>query len=280
MEKIKKLYRYAKTKYELLHVKKYTTLAGTLVFFLITSIMPFAFWLSLIIGKLPIDMERLFSLPVFNSVENVLGYVRKEALEATTGASVVLVVTTLYSSTNLFYQMRRSGEIIYDVHRKKQGLKTRLAALGLLVCVLILSTAFLLVYALGSLVLSRWFPRGVELLVDYILLAILGFLLAILLNIYVCPYKRNWQDFLSGAFVTVGMWGIAAIGFSLYLKVGNLTKLYGALSTVIVFLLWLYVMMIGFIVGVIFNSEKVTKDKIKRKKREGRTHKNGKVSAN
>ena len=225
-------------------------------------------------------MERLFSLPVFNSVKNVLEYVRKEALEATTGASVVLVVTTLYSSTNLFYQMRRSGEIVYDVHRKKQGLKTRLAAFGLLFCVLVLSTAFLLVYALGSFVLSRWFPRGVELLVDYILLGVLAFLLAILLNIYVCPYKRKWRDFLSGAFVTVGMWGIAALGFSLYLKVGNLTKLYGALSTVIVFLLWLYVMMIGFIVGVIFNSEKVTKDKLKKGKRKGTAYKKGKVSTN
>ena len=280
METVKKLYRYAKTKYELLHVKKYTTLAGTLVFFLITSIMPFAFWLSLLIGKLPIDMERLFSLSVFSSVKNVLEYVRKEALEATTGASVVLVLTTLYSSTNLFYQMRRSGEIVYDVHRKKQGLKTRLAAVGLLFCVLVLSVVFLLVFALGSFVLSRWFPRGVELIVDYILLGVLAFLLAILLNVYVCPYRRKWRDFLTGALVTVGMWGIAALGFSLYLRIGNVSKLYGALSTVIVFLLWLYVMMIGFIVGVILNSEKVTKDKKRREKRKGKVYKNGKVSTN
>lgn len=259
MEKLRRVYRYAKQKYELLHVKKYTTIAGTLVFFLIMSIMPLAFWLTLIIGKLPIDTEKVLSLPVFDSVKNVLEYVQKEAMEATTGASVVLFVTTLYSSTNLFYQMRRSGEIVYDVHRKKQGLKTRLAALVLLICVLVLAVAFLLTYALGSFVLSRWFPRGVELLVDYILLGALAFFLALLLNVYVCPYKRKWRLFLSGACVTVALWALAALGFSLYLKIGNLTKLYGALSTIIVFLLWLYLMMIGFIVGVIFNSEKVVK---------------------
>lgn len=267
MERLRKAYRYVKTKYELLHVKKYTTIAGTLVFFLIMSIMPFAFWLTLIIGKLPIDTEKLFALSVFASVKNVLEYVQKEAMEATTGASVLLLFTTLYSSTNLFYQMRKSGEIVYDVHRKKQGLKTRLAALVLLLCVLVLAVAFLLVYALGSFVFSRWFPRGVELLVDYTLLGVLAFFLALLLNVYVCPYKRRWRLFLPGTCVTVGLWTIAALGFSLYLKVGNLTKLYGALSTIIVFLLWLYVMMIGFIVGVIFNSEKVVK-KRKRGKRE------------
>lgn len=259
MDRLRKAYRYVKAKYELLHLKKYTTIAGTLVFFFIMSTMPFAFWLTLLIGKLPVDTEKLFSLSVFGSVRKVLEYVQKEALEATAGASVVLLVTTLYSSTNLFYQMRRSGEIVYDVHRKKQGIKTRLAAFILLVCVLILAVAFLLVYAVGSFVLSRWVPRGVEVLADYALLTVLAFLLALLLNVYVCPYKQKWRVFLPGTYVTVGWWIIAALGFSLYLKIGNLTKLYGALSTIIVFLLWLYVMMIGFIVGVIFNSEKVLK---------------------
>lgn len=259
MDRLSKAYRYVKAKYELLHLKKYTTIAGTLVFFFIMSTMPFAFWLTLLIGKLPVDTEKLFSLSVFGSVRKVLEYVQKEALEATAGASVVLLVTTLYSSTNLFYQMRRSGEIVYDVHRKKQGIKTRLAAFILLVCVLILAVAFLFVYAVGSFLLSRWVPRGVEVLVDYALLAVLAFLLALLLNVYVCPYKQKWRVFLHGTYVTVGWWIIAALGFSLYLKIGNLTKLYGALSTIIVFLLWLYVMMIGFIVGVIFNSEKVLK---------------------
>lgn len=259
MDRLRKAYRYVKAKYELLHLKKYTTIAGTLVFFFIMSTMPFAFWLTLLIGKLPVDTEKLFSLSVFGSVRKVLEYVQKEALEATAGASVVLLVTTLYSSTNLFYQMRRSGEIVYDVHRKKQGIKTRLAAFILLVCVLILAVAFLFVYAVGSFVLSRWVPWGVEVLADYALLTVLAFLLALLLNVYVCPYKQKWRVFLPGTYVTVGWWIIAALGFSLYLKIGNLTKLYGALSTIIVFLLWLYVMMIGFIVGVIFNSEKVLK---------------------
>lgn len=259
MDKLRRTYRYVKAKYELLHLKKYTTIAGTLVFFLIMSTMPFAFWLTLLIGKLPVNTEKLFSLSVFESVRKVLEYVQKEATEATAGASIVLLVTTLYSSTNLFYQMRRSGEIVYDVHRNKQGFKTRLAAFLLLVCVLILAVAFLSVYAVGSFVLFRWFPRGVEVLVDYALLTVLAFFLALLLNVYVCPYKQKWRVFLSGTYVTVGWWIIAALGFSLYLKIGNLTKLYGALSTIIVFLLWLYVMMIGFIVGVIFNSEKVLK---------------------
>ena len=80
---------------------------------------------------------------------------------------------------------------------------------------------------------------------------------------YICPFKENIRSFLPGTLITVGAWAVAVIGFSAYLKISNMSKLYGALSTVIVFLLWLYVLMICFIVGVIFNSEKILR---KRKK--------------
>jgi hypothetical protein len=77
-----------------------------------------------------------------------------------------------------------------------------------------------------------------------------------LLNIYICPFKRPIKNFLKGTSITVVAWAVAIVGFTIYLKISNVKRLYGALSTIIVFLLWLYMLMLGFIVGVIFNSEK------------------------
>jgi membrane protein len=74
--------------------------------------------------------------------------------------------------------------------------------------------------------------------------------------------------------VTVVLWAVAIVGFSVYLKISNVGRLYGALSTLIVFLLWLYVLMIGFIVGVILNSEKVLQQD-KKKKRQIKKRKRG-----
>lgn len=273
MGKLRKVYGFFKDKYELLSLKKYTTIAGTLVFFLIMSIVPLSFWLTLLIGKLPIDTERILALPVFESVKNMLTYVQKEAMNATTGVSVILLVTTLYSSTNLFYQIRRSGEIIYDFRRKKHGLKLRLGALVLLLVVMALVIAFLLLFALGSSLFSRLLSSTWERVADYVLLIALSFMLALLLNMYICPYKAKIRRFLPGSFVTVLLWIVAVIGFSVYLKISNVDRLYGALSTIIVFLLWLYILMICFIIGVILNSEKIIEEKKadrdrKRKKRE------------
>lgn len=265
MEKLRSLYRYLKEKYVLMSLRKYTTLAGTLVFFLIMSIVPLSFWMTILIGKLPIDTERVLSLSVFGSVKNILLYVQEEAANATTSASVLLVFTTLYSATNLFYQMRKSGEIIYDFHHKHQGVRLRIGALLLLVIVMSTVIVFLLVFAFGSFFFSRILSRRWELIADYLLLAIVAFFLDLLLNMYICPHKARLKEFLPGTLLTVGLWTVAVVGFSVYLKIGNLRRLYGALSAVIVFLLWLYVLMLGFIIGVIWNSEGISKG-IKKKK--------------
>ena len=266
MEKLRALYAYLRKKYDLLSVKKYNTLAGTLVFFLIMSIVPLSFWLSLFIGKLPIPSEQILSLPVFESVKEVLFFVQTEAASATRGASLILLLTTLYSSTNLFYQMRKSGELIYDFHPKRQGLRLRLGALILLIVVMATVVAFLLVFALGSFVFSKLLSKAWERLADYALLLAVAFLLVLLLNVYIRPYKAKMKAFLPGTIWTVLAWTVAITGFSIYLKVGNLSRLYGALSTLIIFLLWLYVLMICFIVGVIFNSEKISRQRRKKHK--------------
>ncbi len=267
MKRVKKAYRFVKEKYALLSLKKYTTIAGTLVFFFIMSIMPLSFWLTLIIGRIPVDIEQILSLSVFSSVKNVLSYVQREATTATTGASIILILTSLYSATNLFYQIRRSGEIIYDFHTKEQGFKLRISALLLLIIVMAAAVTFLLVFALGSFLFSRILSSAWERIADYTLLLALAFLLVLLLNVYICPYKEKLRSFLPGTWITLAAWTVAVVGFSVYLRLGNVTRLYGALSTVIVFLLWLYVLMICFIAGVIFNSEKILRThKRKRKK--------------
>ncbi len=270
MNALKKAYAFVREKYALLSAKRYTTVAGTLVFFLIMSIMPLAFWLTLLLGRLPFDAEKILALPVFSSVRGVLDFVQKEAISATTGASVILIFTTLYSATNLFYQVRKSGELIYDYTSEERGIRLRLGALVLLIIVMAGAVAFLAVFALGSFLFSRLLPSTIEKLADYALLAALAFLLVLLLNMYICPYKEKMRRFLPGTALTVGAWAVAVVGFSVYLKISNVSRLYGALSTVIVFLLWLYILMICFIAGVIFNSEGILKRREKRVKRRGK----------
>ena len=264
MKFFRRTYLFLKEKYTLLTLKKYTTFAGTLVFFFIMSVVPLSFWLTLLIGKIPLQTEKLFNLGVFNSVKGVFLYVQKEAKNATSGVTVLLLVTSLYSSTNLFYQMRRSGEIIYHYKRHKKGFRLRIGAVALLFIVMAVMIVFLSLFALGSFLFSRYITGVWKNIADYALLFALAFGLALLLNAYICPYKTSIKNFLPGVLLTLVTWSVAVVGFSVYLHLTNMDKLYGALSVIIVFLLWLYVLMTCFIAGVIFNSERIVRERKQR----------------
>lgn len=257
MGKWKRTYGYLTDTLRLLGEKKCTTLAGTLVFFLLMSMVPMLFWATLLLGKFSFDVAETFALPGMDEVSGLLDYVRQEAQNATSGASVFLLITSLYSATNLFYQMRKSGEIIYQTSIRGQGLKTRLGAVVLLFLVLSLVVLTVLAFSIFSFFLSRLLDGGWQMIVRYLLLATLAFLLVLFLNLYVCPYTVSAKRFVLGSLLTVVAWAISIVGFGVYLKIGNLSRLYGALSAVIVFLLWLYVLTVCFVAGVIFNSRRV-----------------------
>lgn len=265
MGRWEKAWGYLSKQLRLFSRKKCTTLAGTLVFFLLMSMVPMLFWATLLLGKLPVDVTLPVSLPGLDEIGGLLDYIRQEAQNATSGASVFLLLTSLYSATNLFYQMRKSGEIIYQSPYLGRGLKTRLGAVWLLFLVLALVLLTVLAFSILSFFLSRFLEGGWETAVRYVLLVTLAFLLVLFLNLYVCPYKAPARSFLLGSFLTVVAWAVAIVGFGIYLTIGNVNRLYGALSAVIVFLLFLYVLTVCFVAGVIFNSERVLSYKKPRK---------------
>ena len=244
-----------------LAAKKYTTLAGTMAFFLVMSVVPFLFWLTLLFGKLNIDYTRLFELEIFAEFKDILLYFRDAAQNATASASVVLLVTTLYSSTNLFYHMRRSGEIIYNSTRKKGSLLIRVSAVVLIFIVMILFLAGVTLFLLGNTLLSRLFPSFVAQVSVYALFGVFMFGLLVLLNIYVCPYRIGVKSVVWGSLLTLLLGGVVSFGFTVYVSFGSMEKLYGAAVFLILFLLWLYLLMICFVIGVVFNCYLLEKDK-------------------
>ena len=257
---VRKVYNKAKNTLAYLSSKKYTTIAGTLAFFLILSIVPFIFWLTLLFGNLNLDYDQIFSLSIFAGIRDVLSYFLEAAQSATAGASVILALTTLYSSTTLFYHMRRSGEIIYDYRRRKSGILLRISALILLFVIMLLLFAEVGVFLFLGGFIRRLFHTVFAQIAVYIILAGLAFLLVLILNLHVCPYRVNLKNVVWGSLLTVLMGGVASFWFSLYLSLSSMEKLYGAITLLIVFLLWVYILMICFVTGVIVNCHGLEKE--------------------
>ncbi len=235
--------------------KRFSTLAGTLVYFLLMSVTPFLFWLALVAGD--VDLSAFTESEIFSAIAPVLEYLQTSAQGATGGAGIILVLTSLWSSTNFFYHLRRSGEIIYDNRLKKGGLSLRFSSLLAVFASLLLVVFAAAVPFLGLSVLQQIMPQWLAQLISVVFLLMAAFFIAYLLNVFACPYNLGFENTVQGVFLTVTLWIVFAVGFSVYLQFADPQKLYGAVAAVIVFLLWCYLMVNSLVIGIIYNRKNV-----------------------
>ena len=237
--------------------KRFSTIAGTLVYFLLMSIAPFIVWLTLLLGS--IDVEKYLSSALFESISPVIQYLQTSAQSAARGAGIVLIATSLYSSTNFFYHLRRSGEIIYGSNRVKGGIKLRIIS-----AVIIILTILAIAIAAAIAVAGRWLlqifmPEALCNVISAIFATLLAFASAILMNIFACPYRLKISEALTGSLLTTILWLIFIVGFAIYMQIASPGKLYGAIASIIIFLLWCYFMMCCFVIGMIKNGSDMTR---------------------
>lgn len=232
--------------------KRFTTLAGTLVYFLLMSVTPFLFWLTFLVGD--IDLSGFVSHELFEAVAPVLEYLQASAKGAAGSAGVILLLTSLWSSTNFFYHLRRSGEIIYD-SKLKRGLSLRFSSLLAVFLTILLVALSAAVPFLSYNVLENIMPRPVAQAISLAFLTMFAFFVAYFLNTFACPYKLTFEQAAAGVLLTVLLWILCAVGFSIYLQIANPQKLYGAITAVIVFLLWCYLMVSSLVIGIIYNGK-------------------------
>ena len=224
-----------------------TTIAGALAFFLVLSVVPLFFWLTLLFGREGLPEEPAFEL--FAWAEELISYLVKHAGEAASGAGVVLLLTTLWSASSFFYHLRRSGELLSGISRPHGGLRTRLlAVLFTLAVVVLLGGIVGLFILLGSLI--RPLPQPFCGMLKAFLLFGGCFFVAMLLNFYAAPKQAVEKRALESLLVAV-LWLGASTVFLVYARFGNKEQLYGALSLLIVFFLYLYWMMICLAAGLV-----------------------------
>lgn len=241
---------------------RFSTIAGTLVYFLLMSIAPFVVWITLLLGN--IQIERFLSGALFESISPFLNYLESSAQHAASGAGIILIATSLYSSTNFFYHLRRSGEIIFGSSRVKGGIKLRIIS-AIIIVLSILASAFLgAVNFAGRLVLQTFMPEILCNLIYILFAVLLTLAIVILLNIFACPYKLKISEAFVGSLLTTILWILFVVGFAVYIQFASPGKLYGAISSVIVFLLWCYFMMCCFVIGMIKNGSDMTRRQYKK----------------
>lgn len=239
--------------------RRFSTVAGTLVYFLLMSIAPFILWLTLIFGSGKLDA--ILENDLLEGIAPFLTYLKSSAESAASGVSIIFLATTLYSSTNFFYHLRRSGEIIYESASVKGGIKLRLISLLLIAATIIFVAVLTAAGVVGTRFFERYFNKVISAIIQFALLSVITFAVALLLNLFACPFKARFKNILPGCLITTALWIVFMGAFGIYTHFSSPERLYGKIASIIVFLIWCYIMACCFVIGMVHNGLHCPKEK-------------------
>ncbi len=236
--------------------KRITTVAGAWVYYFLLSFVPLVFLIVSAFSLFGVEVgeEIVARLP---EEFRLAGETVKEASERVSkGITVFFIGTVIFSVTSLLNQMSKDGDYIYGCKSiRKRGLFRRLWALiALLVFFLIFLASAIIVAFWNTFFLGLGNRDSVATVTGFTIVIGLSYIVIVFLNKFICPYKVSFRDTLLGSLVSLFIIVIGTIGFVLYIRFfPNYNAFYGSLSTLIVFMLWTYILMLGLSVGAVVN---------------------------
>jgi membrane protein len=224
---------------EYLSEKRFTTVAGAWVYFFLSSVIPLAFLIVTAFGVFGVSLsEDLVSrLPEeFRSAGEVI---ISTAERASKSATLLFVVTVVFSCTTLLNQMSKDGDYLYgQTSKKKRGIFRRLWALGALAVLFVMFLGAAFIFAFGNFMIGGKTPKTflgiIAMLLAFFIIIAFGYLILLLLNRFICPIKINFLDAGVGSLVSLFIMVLGTLLFTIYLKFFNgYNAFYGSLAAIV-----------------------------------------------
>jgi membrane protein len=179
--------------------------------------------------------------------------------------TIIGFALAVWSTTSAATTLMKGITRAYDADDERSFVRRRLVAL-LIVCALVLGAALVVVFLVLGPHLERWLGSTLEAesvtawawwtLQWPILLG--GLLFAFATVLYLGPdvEQRTWKLVSPGALTAVLIWLVASGGFALYAaSFGSYNKSWGALSAVVITLIWLWLTSVSLLFGAEINAE-------------------------
>ena len=189
-------------------------------------------------------------------------------IKSKSGAGALLgvgLVGSLWSASGYIGAFTRASNLIYGVKEGRPFWKRRpLQLLLTMLAVVLLALLSIAMVLTGDLARAVGRETGIgNTVVDIWSVAKWPVLVAIVIGLfsalyYVAPNVRqhSYRWITPGSVVAVVLWGLASLGFTLYVShFGSFNKTYGSLGAVVVFLIWLWLANVALLFGAVFNAE-------------------------
>lgn len=265
---MKKIKRYIKKLLTIIKKPEMNYLPGNMAFNLVLALIP--------ILTITIFLASLFSV----SLESVIDLL-KEILPKKISSTVIDVISgrgfdkglglfnfiVLVVATNGTYSMITASDALYKI-KEEDEIKKRIKSFFLLIIVVFLLLFLIIVPLFGTKILSLLYHFEIfdfivdELIVIFNLLkwpiSIFIIFFSIKFIYTFAPSNRLKSSFTNyGAIFTTVMWTLATLIFGYYLDYfARYDVIYGNLSTIVMLMIWLYMLSYVFIFGIAINVTK------------------------
>lgn len=268
MDKIKK---YIKKIIKILSLKELSILPAYLAYSLVLAIVPIITIIVVILSTFNISIDTVTSLindllPNYAS-DVIINAISGESFDWSVGA---LNLATFVIATNGMYAIVNASNNLYKLDSESQ-FKDRLRSLLILVIMIVLLLFMIIVPLLGDkiIVLISNFIKSESIIETIVMIysalkwpiTLLLIFLAIKAIYIVAPSVRLKSDETTlGAFITTMAWTIFTAIFGYYINFfGKYDIIYGGLASIIILLIWFYVLSFILILGIVVNTMKYNK---------------------
>ena len=249
---VKKMLAFFKSAFKTAEENNLALYAGSWSFFFILSAVPLVLLLIMACDALGVNVTFLLEdMP--RELSDGLKLIFSVAEEASKGATFILVLTSLYSSTRLFSYMLKDGEMIYGL-RRKNGIFRKIVGFMLLFLVFLMFLAAATVLLLGKKISAaifsgKWGTIAGKLVLNLLVISAV-YLIIVTVNLFLCPRRNKAGAVMLGSLLSLAVTVLGSIGFATYLHYfASYTDLYGNLAAIVVLMLWVYITMLGMVSG-------------------------------
>lgn len=267
-----KFYRFVDEVVEILSLKELRILPAYLAYSLVLAIIPIITIVAVIASYFSISVNTVIS---FIS-DTLPTYISSVIISAISGNNFdfsigLLNIATFVVAANGMYAIITVSNSLYKID-VKSTIKERLKSFLILIVIVALLLFLLIVPLLGDKIISLLSGYGIprkiisDILIIYTALKWPLSLLLIFLDIKViyalAPSKKiKSSETTLGAFITTIGWSIFTAIFSYYINYfGKYDIIYGGIASIIIVLIWFYVLSYILILGIIINTRKYNKE--------------------
>lgn len=236
------------------------------VFFIIVSLFPFVMFFFTLLKYTPLSEEsiiRILDSVAPGGIGKILSTWVNEAYRQSSGTIIsITAITTLWSGSRGFTGISYGLDKIYGVKNQRNWLFNRLSSLLYTVAFAVILLISLIVLVYGNkilLAIDSFLSIETPLFIGiFSLRSILGFsiffLFFLLVYSFIPDRKPKIKEEVPGALFTSVLWILFSYIFSIYIDYfTNFSSVYGSLTYIVLFMLWMYINMDILFVGALVN---------------------------